>query len=61
VWADHASTIHLFEPGSLEAAIEYVNTQDGHAPPPGREDWDVKLGLRRRTAAEAGGAGRWSG
>lgn len=50
-WTDHGSTIYLYEPGSLEAAIEYVNTQDEHAPPPGREDWDVKLGLRPRATA----------
>jgi REP element-mobilizing transposase RayT len=44
VWAEHASTIYLFEPGSLEEKVEYVNKmQDGNE---GREDWDVKLGLR---------------
>jgi REP element-mobilizing transposase RayT len=43
-WAEHASTIYLFEPGSLEAKIKYVNEmQDGNE---GREAWDVKLGLR---------------
>lgn len=45
VWADHASTIYLFEPGSVETKIRYVLTMqddppDGH----GRPDWDVKLG-----------------
>ncbi len=47
VWADHGSTIHLFEPGSLEAAVQYVLTmQDG--PPAGhsRIGWSVRLGLR---------------
>jgi hypothetical protein len=44
VWADHGSMIYLFEPGSLERAIEYVREmQDGNE---GREDWDVKLGLK---------------
>ncbi|MBX3317374.1 MAG: transposase [Phycisphaeraceae bacterium] len=49
-WTDHASTIHLFEPGSLAAAIRYVSEmQDDRVPISGREDWDVKLGLRPRT------------
>ncbi|MBX3361268.1 MAG: transposase [Phycisphaeraceae bacterium] len=49
-WTDHASTIHLFEPESLGAAIRYVSEmQDDRTPIRGREDWDVKLGLRPRT------------
>jgi REP element-mobilizing transposase RayT len=47
VWADHGSTIYLFEPGSLEDAINYVLTmQNDPAPGHGRPDWDAKLGLR---------------
>lgn len=47
VWADHASTIYLFEHGSLEAKTKYVlemqdNPPEGHA----RADWETKYGLR---------------
>lgn len=53
VWAEHASTIYLFERGSLEAKVEYVTKmQDGNE---GREEWDVKLGLRERRSASADG------
>jgi hypothetical protein len=52
-WAHHGSTIYLFEPGSLEKAIKYVSEmQDGNV---GREDWDVKLGLRERRSASSEG------
>jgi REP element-mobilizing transposase RayT len=44
VWAAHASTIYLYEPGLLDAKVHYVrNMQDGSES--GRPDWDVKLGL----------------
>lgn len=47
VWAEHGSTIYLFEPGSLEEKINYVkNMQDEPPPGHGRPDWDVKLGIR---------------
>ena len=46
VWEDHASTIYLFEPGSLPRAIEYVLTmQDAPAPGHGRDGWRESLGL----------------
>jgi REP element-mobilizing transposase RayT len=45
-WAAHASTIYLFEPGSLEKAIHYVLTmQDDPPEGHGRADWDTKLGF----------------
>ncbi|GJQ30788.1 MAG: hypothetical protein HBSAPP03_26720 [Phycisphaerae bacterium] len=47
VWADHASTIYLFEPGSLDAKVRYVlemqdNPPEGH----GRADWEQKYGMK---------------
>lgn len=45
-WADHASTIYLFEPGSLDEAVRYVHEQqEAPAPGHGRPDWAKKLGL----------------
>lgn len=47
VWADHASTLYLFEPGSVEQKVRYVlDMQDEPPEGHGRKDWDVKLGLR---------------
>lgn len=46
VWADHGSTIYLFEPGSLENAIRYVlEMQDDPPEGHGRPDWKAKYGL----------------
>ncbi len=40
VWADHASTIYLFEPGALAKQTHYVNEmQDDPPPGHGRPDW----------------------
>lgn len=51
VWADHGSTIYLFEPGAVEAKVRYViEMQDDVAPERARPDWDVKLGLREPRA-----------
>lgn len=45
-WADHASTIYLYEPGSLAKAVVYVLEMQDHRPEGhGREDWREKLGL----------------
>lgn len=43
VWADHASTIYLYEDGSLDAKIRYVNEmQDDPPEGHGRQDWKAK-------------------
>lgn len=45
-WADHASTIYLFEPGSLEEKTRYVlEMQDDPPPGHGREGWKEKYGV----------------
>lgn len=45
-WADHASTIYLYEPGSLAKAVVYVLEMQDHRPEGhGREDWREKLGI----------------
>src|SRR5690606_18526666 len=48
VWAEHASTLYLFEPGSVGEKIRYVLTlQDNPPPGHGRDGWEEKLGLRK--------------
>lgn len=47
VWAEHASTIYLYEAGSVVEKVEYVLTMQDRPPPGhGREDWEEKYGLR---------------
>src|SRR5262249_22110119 len=42
VWAEHASTIYLYEPGSLDDKIRYVLTmQDDVDESRTRKDWDI--------------------
>ncbi len=46
VWADHGSTVYLFEPGSLEAACEYVLAgQEKAGEMEGREGWWKRYGV----------------
>ena len=45
VWADHGSMIFLFQPGSVDRAVEYVlKMQDDPPPGHGRDGWLEKLG-----------------
>lgn len=47
IWADHASTVFLYEPGLVEEKTRYVLTmQDNVDESRTRPDWDAKLGLR---------------
>ena len=46
VWADHASTIYLYQPGSMEKQIHYVNEMQDQPPEGhGRADWKQSYGL----------------
>jgi REP element-mobilizing transposase RayT len=51
VWADHASTLYLYEPGSLDDTTNYVLTMQERSTS-GRPDWDIKLGIRKEPRRE---------
>lgn len=46
-WADHASTVYLYEPRALAAKVDYILTMQ-ESPPEGHgcKDWEVRYGLR---------------